>query len=74
MVHDFSTLGPEVQRIYCAEQISVPPALPGILKAWTKEVIRANPRDVYGFSASWFKQKLAEANRAQSTSATDDGN
>jgi hypothetical protein len=53
-----------VQRIYSAEQIAVPPALPAILKAWTKEVIRSNPRDIYGFSAAWFQQKLAEANRA----------
>ena len=53
-----------MQRIYSAEQIAVPPALPAILKAWTKEVIRSNPRDIYGFSAAWFQQKLAEANRA----------
>jgi len=56
-----------VQRIYSAEQISVPPALPGILKAWTKEVIRANPQDIYGFSAAWFKEKLAAANRGAAT-------
>ncbi len=55
--------GPEVQRIYSAEQIAVPPALPGILRAWTKEVIRANPQDIYAFSAQWFKEQLAAANR-----------
>ena len=58
-------VGPEVQRIYSAEQIAVPPALPGILKAWTKEVIRANPQDIYSFSANWFKDKLAAVNRGR---------
>ena len=29
-----------MDRIYCAEQIVVPPELPSILKAYTKEVIR----------------------------------
>lgn len=58
-------VGPEVQRIYSAEQIAVPPALPGILKAWTKEVIRANPQDIYSFSADWFKERLAAANRGR---------
>ena len=41
----------------------MPPALPGILRAWTKEVIRANPQDIYAFSAQWFKEQLAAANR-----------
>ena len=30
----------DLEPIYCAEQIKVPPALPEILKAWTKQVIR----------------------------------
>ena len=60
-----ASTGPEVQRIYSAEQIAVPPALPGILKAWTKEVIRANPQDIYSFSADWFKERLAAANRGR---------
>ena len=30
----------EVEPLYCAEQIKVPAALPEILKAWTKQVIR----------------------------------
>jgi hypothetical protein len=38
-------------RIFSAEQIAVPPALPSILKAWTKAIIRANPDDVNAWSA-----------------------
>ena len=30
----------EVQRIYCAEQIVIPPTLGDIMKAYTKDVIR----------------------------------
>ncbi len=32
------------QRIYCAEQIVVPENLPMILKHYSKEVIRENPK------------------------------
>jgi hypothetical protein len=32
----------EIEPLYCAEQIKVPPAMPEILKAWTKAVIREN--------------------------------
>lgn len=41
---------PAMDRIYCSEQIEVPPPLPAILKAYTKEVIRYNPRDIPAFS------------------------
>lgn len=41
----------DVEPLYCAEQIRVPEALPDILKQWTKEVIRQNPRDINEFSA-----------------------
>ena len=30
----------ELEPIYCAEQIKVPPTLPEVLKSWTKQVIR----------------------------------
>lgn len=36
----------EVEPLYCAEQIKVPPAMPEILKAWTKAVIRENVSQV----------------------------
>jgi hypothetical protein len=39
-----------MDRIYCSEQIEVPPALPAILKSYTKEVIRYNPKDIPAFS------------------------
>lgn len=41
----------DVEPLYCAEQIRVPEQLPDILKQWTKEVIRQNPRDINEFSA-----------------------
>ncbi|GMH44211.1 hypothetical protein BSKO_12145 [Bryopsis sp. KO-2023] len=44
----------EVQPIYCAEQIVVPENLTDILKAYTKEVIRHQPRDLLEFSAIYF--------------------
>jgi len=43
-----------MDRIYSSEQIQVPPTLPGILKAYTKEVIRYNPRDIIAFSRDYF--------------------
>lgn len=40
-----------VERIYSAEQIVVPPDLPEILKDWSKAVIRKQPEDIAEFSA-----------------------
>ena len=37
-------------KIYSAEQIKVPEQLPGILKGFTKEVIRFNPPDIPQFA------------------------
>ena len=45
-------------RMYCAEQIQVPPDLPPILKAYSKAVIRANPPDLIAFSVDYFKKML----------------
>ena len=39
-----------MDSIYSAEQIEVPSALPAILKAYTKEVIRYSPADIPAFS------------------------
>eukprot|EP00951_Prasinocladus_malaysianus_P001337 scaffold9149_cov54-Prasinocladus_malaysianus.AAC.1 len=44
----------ELDPIYCAEQIVVPPDLADILKAYTKEVIRRQPEDLAEFSAIYF--------------------
>lgn len=43
------------QRIYCAEQIYVPDNLPIIMKNYSKEVIRNQPRDIIEFSLEYFK-------------------
>ena len=47
----------EVNRIFSAEQIVVRPELPGILKDYSKALIRENPDDIYAFSAEYFRQK-----------------
>ena len=36
-------------RIFCAEQIEVPYALPEILKNYSKAVIRENPENIISF-------------------------
>jgi hypothetical protein len=51
----------EVKRVFSAEQIAVPPALPGILKAWTKEVVRKNPSDVTAWSKKYFERLQQDA-------------
>jgi hypothetical protein len=43
-----------MDSIYCSDQIEVPEALPGILKAYTKEVIRFGPPDIVAFSRDYF--------------------
>ena len=47
-------------RIFSAEQIEVPEALPEILKDFSKEVIRNNPPDIIKFSREYFTRKAAE--------------
>ena len=47
-------------RIFSAEQIVVPEALPEILKDFSKEVIRNNPSDIIKFSREYFTRKAAE--------------
>lgn len=44
----------DIEPIYCAEQIVVPPDLADILKAYTKEVVRRQPEDLLEFSAIYF--------------------
>jgi len=39
-----------MNSIYSAEQITVPPQFPSILKAYSKEVLRYNPKDIPAFS------------------------
>ncbi len=45
-------------RIFSAEQIVVPDELPGILKNYSKEVIRKNPADIIKFSKEYYCQQL----------------
>ncbi|KAH0792778.1 Ropporin-1-like protein [Histomonas meleagridis] len=47
-------------RMFCAEQIQIPPDLPPILKAYSKAVIRAKPTDLISFSIDYFKKMLEE--------------
>ena len=42
-------------RIFCAEQIEVPDALPEILKNYSKAVIRENPENIITFSRKYFE-------------------
>mmetsp|Transcript_59099 Transcript_59099/g.86532 ORF Transcript_59099/g.86532 Transcript_59099/m.86532 type:complete len:87 (+) Transcript_59099:65-325(+) len=44
-------------RIFMPEQIEVHPDLPGILKDYSKAVIRAAPKDIYAFSVDYFREK-----------------
>ncbi len=57
----------DLDPIYCAEQIQVPPELAGILKAYTKEVVRRQPSDVYEFSAIYFRN-LASVSKSTTES------
>lgn len=47
-------------RIFSADQIEVPQELPAILKDFSKEVIRSNPKDLVKFSREYFETKLQE--------------
>jgi hypothetical protein len=52
-VRDQKDLGRMSDRIYSAEQIVVPPALPELLKNFTKEVIRHGPSNIVEFSREY---------------------
>mmetsp|Transcript_11994 Transcript_11994/g.23100 ORF Transcript_11994/g.23100 Transcript_11994/m.23100 type:complete len:323 (-) Transcript_11994:246-1214(-) len=43
-----------MDRIYSAEQITVPTALPAILKDFAREVLRHQPQDIPNFGAGYF--------------------
>ena len=50
-------------RIFCAEQIEVPDALPEILKNYSKAVIRNNPENIISFSRKYFEDLKAERDK-----------
>ena len=60
-------------RIFCAEQIEVPDALPEILKNYSKAVIRENPENIIAFSRKYFENLKAERdkNKKESEATTD---
>lgn len=45
---------PAKEPMYCAEQIKIPPALPDILKQFTKAAVRTQPGDLLSWSAAYF--------------------
>ncbi len=47
-------------RIFSVEQVKVPPALPEILKDFSKAVIANNPSNIIEFSRQYFEEKLQE--------------
>ena len=61
-------------RIFCAEQIEVPDALPEILKNYSKAVIRENPENIISFSRKYFENLKAERdkNKKESEATLDD--
>ena len=61
----------DIEPIYCAEQIKIPPNLADALKAYTKEVIRAQPEDIIAFSVNYFN-KLADLSSNLVVDATPD--
>ena len=50
-------------RIFCAEQIEVPDALPEILKNYSKAVIRENLENIISFSRKYFENLKAERDK-----------
>eukprot|EP00879_Flechtneria_rotunda_P008324 GHRR01008718.1.p1 GENE.GHRR01008718.1~~GHRR01008718.1.p1 ORF type:complete len:214 (+),score=61.91 GHRR01008718.1:201-842(+) len=52
----------DIEPIYCAEQIAVPPYLAEVLKKFSKEVIRKHPTNLLEFSASYFADQAAQHN------------
>jgi len=56
-------------RIFSAEQIVVPQDLPTILKDYSKEVIRSNPKDLIRFSREYFERMAAEHAQAANKNA-----
>ncbi|RVE58909.1 hypothetical protein OJAV_G00199010 [Oryzias javanicus] len=45
---------PLPDRLFCAEQINIPPELPDILKNFSKAAIRTQPMDLLAWSAAYF--------------------
>ena len=48
------------------KEYKVPTEFPSLLKAFTREVLRAQPDDIYEFGSQYFSELLAQAEAAQS--------
>jgi len=46
------------------KQYAVPKEFPSVLKSFTREVLRAQPQDIYEFGAQYFSELLAQAEAA----------
>lgn len=46
---------PQTERIYCAQQINIPPTFPHILKLYAKAAIRTQPYDLLRWTAAYFR-------------------
>lgn len=45
----------QCKRIYCAQQINIPPTFPHILKVYAKAAIRTQPHDLLRWTAAYFR-------------------
>ncbi|XP_071639790.1 uncharacterized protein [Temnothorax longispinosus] len=45
----------QTKRIYCGQQINIPPTFPHILKLYTKAAIRTQPHDLLRWTAAYFR-------------------
>ncbi|XP_024872824.1 uncharacterized protein LOC112455253 [Temnothorax curvispinosus] len=45
----------QTKRIYCGQQINIPPTFPHILKLYTKAAIRTQPHDLLRWTATYFR-------------------
>ncbi|KAJ4456091.1 putative radial spoke protein 7 [Paratrimastix pyriformis] len=50
-----------------ASNYSIPPELPNLLKTFTREVLRAQPTNIYEFGAIYFRQLLEQQRKAESS-------
>ena len=52
------------------KQYSVPKEFPSVLKAFTREVLRSQPTDIWEFGAQYFSEMLAQEEAAAATEAS----
>lgn len=45
-------MDPNAEVLYSVEQITVPDALPALMKEWGKAVLKEKPADIVAFSAA----------------------